>query len=59
MDIENEAYYHPVNLKQPVVTEFKVFINGLEIRSDDKITEVQITAISDQTIPPYTFKTNA
>jgi hypothetical protein len=34
-------------------------VNGIEIKVDEKIKEVKIVPISTETIPPYTFKTNA
>jgi hypothetical protein len=37
----------------PLITEYKVYVNGVEIKSDEPITEVKIVPI-----PPYNFKAN-
>jgi hypothetical protein len=54
-----DGTYHSLSVFHPVVTEYKVFLNGLEIRGDEKWTEVKIAPVSTQPIPPYNFKSNA
>jgi hypothetical protein len=56
MQNTNDGSYHALTTFNPVITEYKVYVNGLEIRGDEKITDVKIVPISTQPMPPYNFK---